>query len=66
MTTVIDNRELRELCRIGQGAECCRFLMCGAGGFECGKHTEFADILNQRVEIGDMNARGDNCEGKKP
>lgn len=53
-------------CKIGQGAECCRYLVCGAKGFECVKHTEMRTYLDNRVATQTMNARGDNCEGKRP
>ncbi len=26
-------------CGIGQGAECCKFLVIGANGFECARHS---------------------------
>jgi hypothetical protein len=27
--------EAKEICKIGQGAQCCAFLVCGGNGFEC-------------------------------
>lgn len=53
--------EYREtVCKMGQGEECCRYLTCGARGFECAKHTSFAWQIDRKE---DMRARGDNCDG---
>jgi hypothetical protein len=54
---------LKNICKIGQGDKCCRFLACGSDGFECLKHTSLAATLNARVVAGTMNAIGDNCDG---
>lgn len=51
------------ICKIGQGDECCRYLACGADGFECLKNTSLRRLLDERVEFGTMNAKGDNCLG---
>lgn len=54
------------VCKIGQGADCCRYLLGGADGIECGKHQpEFKRMLDARHAAGTMVARGDNCEGLK-
>lgn len=58
--------EQLKLCRIGQGAACCRYLVCGGRGFECEKHGELRATLDQRAAAGQMVARGDNCEGIEP
>jgi len=60
----ISDETLKNICKIGQGDECCRYLACGADGFECLKHTPIAKILDSRVETGTMSARGNNCEGQ--
>lgn len=51
---------VRDVCRIGQGAECCKYLVCGEEGFECGKVSEFKEIIDAKT---DMVAGSDNCEG---
>lgn len=53
-------------CKIGQGSECCKYLMCGSKGFECMK----LDINNKKMvdEHWLSNphvAQGDNCEGQE-
>ncbi|MER9336472.1 hypothetical protein NKJ06_21170 [Mesorhizobium sp. M0293] len=50
-----------ETCRIGRGADCCRFLTF-RNGFHCGKHDEqLASQIEARRPV--MVAQGDNCEG---
>jgi hypothetical protein len=51
-----------EVCKIGQGHDCCRFLTMGRD-FECAKHTSLRTLLDNRVAERSMTARGDNCEG---
>lgn len=56
--------DVRLLCRIGEGAATCRYLTRSPVGWSCEKHGEFHKLLDQRVMLKMMNARGDNCEGK--
>jgi len=58
------NEHVKQVCKIGQGHQCCRYLVMGARGFECAKHTELAVLLDTRVMAETITARGDNCEGK--
>ena len=58
--------KVKQICKIGQGAACCRYLACGSNGFECLKliptaksHIDFKADIKQ-----DMTAIGDNCEGE--
>lgn len=51
-------------CKIGQGHDCCRYLVMGTGGFECAKLTEMKGLLDKRVNDHTITARGDNCDGK--
>ncbi|MGO8241293.1 hypothetical protein ACC806_34715 [Rhizobium ruizarguesonis] len=54
------------VCKIGQGAACCRYVVGGPHGLECAKHTpELAAQINRRVAAGAFTAQGDNCEGLK-
>jgi hypothetical protein len=53
-------------CKIGQGHDCCRYVMGGADGFECARHTDLKDYLDRRVTEKSIIARGDNCPGLPP
>jgi hypothetical protein len=59
----IPDETLKNICKLGQGNECCRYLACGADGLECLKNTSARRLLDERVESGAMNAMGDNCLG---
>jgi hypothetical protein len=52
---------INEVCRIGQGHACCRYLTVGADGFDCEKRTAIKVVLDARGDS--MTARGDNCPG---
>lgn len=59
----LDFDQVKDVCKIGQGAECCRYLVTGANGFECAKLTSLRLTIDNRVEQGTFTARGDNCPG---
>lgn len=62
--TVITKDKVEADCRMGRGAETCRYLAVGGEGFLCMKHVaETAAYIDSRVAAGTMGARGDNCEG---
>jgi hypothetical protein len=57
---------IKAVCRIGQGANCCRYLTGSARGFECAKfNAGLKRHLDERVAAQTITARGDNCEGRK-
>jgi hypothetical protein len=58
------NEQVKNVCKIGQGNACCRYLVIGAQGFECVRDTEMKVYLDARVAMETMVARGDNCSGK--
>jgi len=58
MTDIVKNT-----CKIGQGSSCCRYLVVGADGFECAKHTRLKQLLDLRAKFGTIHAVSDNCEG---
>lgn len=58
------SEHVKNVCKIGQGNDCCRYLVLGGNGFECAKHTELATLLDTRVKDNTITAQGDNCEGK--
>lgn len=65
MTVGLDDEFVKTVCKIGQGADCCRYLaLTGGQGFSCQKHTDLRDYLDERVAKETITARGDNCEGK--
>ena len=59
-----DKEWLVKVCKFGFGKSCCRYLMCGSNGWECGKENEvMKHIIDENVKSGLFNAIGDNCEG---
>ena len=60
---VIESEYVKETCKIGQGNNCCAFLVMGSAGFECAKGTPSQQIIDLRLAEGTMNAQGDNCGG---
>ncbi len=57
----MNNDFIKQTCKLGQMAECCKYLMMGAAGFECAKTNPTAKaILDKRTH---MHAKGDNCPG---
>ena len=57
---------IKEVCKIGQRADCCKYLVAGAKGFECMK-TNPANkaVIDRAWEQDEHVAQGDNCEGKE-
>ncbi len=62
----ITNEVAETICKVGQGANCCRYLTMSSQGWSCEKKTSLRRLLDQRVEIGAINARADNCGGRRP
>lgn len=60
----VDDKHAKEVCKIGQGAECCRYLAMGSKGWSCEKFGSLSRMLDARVREGTMRAKGDNCEGR--
>jgi hypothetical protein len=58
---MIDDKYLNEVCKMGQGADCCAYLIVGPKGIECAKGTEFEAEILGRIER--MIAKSDNCKG---
>ena len=56
-----DDSYRKTVCKIGQGSDCCRYIVGGADGFECAKRTSMRFAIDQRAD--DMRAKGDNCDG---
>lgn len=54
---------IKNTCKIGQGADCCRFILVSRKGFECGKFGSAKGELDRKVAMGLFTAKGDNCDG---
>lgn len=57
----IDEKHLKNVCRLGGGTFTCSYLALGAQGPECLKGTGFQKIIDQRRAQKSTNAMGDNC-----
>ncbi len=65
-TEEFDDEYRKNVCRMGQGHACCRYITVGPSGWGCEKNTSLRATIDQRVEGGHFTARGDNCEGVAP
>lgn len=55
---------VQNVCRIGQGAFCCKYLVAGSMGFECMKSSLGNKAIIDRAWAKDEHvSQGDNCEG---
>lgn len=61
--SVISDNHIDEVCKIGRGHDCCRYLTMGPGGFHCAKFGEHSTLLDKRAADKTMVARGNNCDG---
>lgn len=59
----ISEIHLKQVCKIGQGNEYCRYVTVGHEGIQCAKHTGLSRVLDAKVNAGEMVAQGDNCAG---
>lgn len=62
MSRVVDRPRLNDICKMGKGAECCKYLLVDPDeGIICAKHDKyFGPYLKDKRG---MVAEGDNCEG---
>lgn len=58
------SNQIKDICKIGQGEFCCRYLLAGAKGFECGKLNKWKDIIDKNWKVTPHVAQGDNCNGQ--
>ena len=56
-------RYVERVCKRGQGAECCKYLLMGVG-WECAK-TSGAKLAIDLVWNDTHTAQGDNCKGHR-
>lgn len=62
-----DDTWVKFVCKIGAGAECCKYLTMSAGagaGWSCEKHTSLAATIDEKARTGKFTAISDNCEGR--
>jgi hypothetical protein len=57
------NEHVKDICKVGQGRKCCRYLLAGAEGFECAKLTEIKPVIDKKVRAGTFTSRGRGCLG---
>jgi len=60
----MDESRAIEVCKRGQGADCCRYLAFG-GGWRCAKldFDGLRPIIEKRTAEGTMSAKADLCPG---
>lgn len=54
----------KRVCKLGQGAECCRYLLWQRGGWSCLKNTESRATMDEWARGHNWTAKGDNCLGR--
>lgn len=60
----LEKEQLRKICKLGSGEATCSFLSFSSeDGFSCLKKTGLEEIIRQKRDSGQMNAKGDNCSG---
>ncbi len=64
MSNIIPDEKLSKTCKFQQ-QDCCRYILLGIKGWECGKHTKNKKIIDDGVSAGLFSATGDNCDGLK-
>lgn len=48
----LDRDDIFNICKAGQGAACCRYILVDGNGFTCAKNTLFQYMIDKRVEEG--------------
>lgn len=57
------NEQIKKVCKIGQGADCCKYLVMGKG-FECMKFDPAnKKVIDDNWKTTPHIAQGDNCDG---
>lgn len=60
MSSITNDKYVNDVCKMGQGADCCRYLVMGKG-WECAKETSMKATIDARVHS--YTAKSDNCKG---
>lgn len=60
------NDYIRQVCKMGQGKDCCKYLASGVNGLECLKVEPSLKALIDDNWVRTLHvAQGDNCQGKE-
>lgn len=68
MVTLVSRKDAIGICKLGQGADCCIWLVAGADGFECLYHNRsegrnlLGETLEERWKAGKTVAKRDGCD----
>ncbi len=57
----MDKTYATDTCKIGQGKDCCRYLVADMTGLQCAKLTVMKHLIDDRASR--MVAQGDHCVG---
>ncbi len=60
MSNITNDKYVMDVCKMGQGGNCCRYLAMGKG-WECLKESSAKSTIDARVK--NMTAQSDNCKG---
>lgn len=60
---IIYEDTLKNICKIGDGENTCRYIMRGKDNYLCIKNSIIQISIDKNVEKGVMVAIGDNCSG---
>lgn len=56
---ILEGDEPTVICKLGQGSECCAFLVAGSSGFACIRMNYPENIsIYERLKDGTMNSKG--------
>lgn len=60
------NEYIKQVCKIGRGADCCKYLVGGTKGLECMKfYPSMKKLIDKNWAKTEHVAQGDNCEGQE-
>ena len=60
---IINKDTLKNICRIGEGHDTCRYIMRNQDNYVCVKNSIVQVSIDETVEKDGMVARGNNCKG---
>lgn len=63
MSSITEDKYVKDVCKVGKGENCCSYLGMGASGWECLKESSLKATIDKKREQKSMNAMSDNCDG---